>query len=92
MPVDVGTDSCLLLDSQGVACESLNFGSVARLATSVSLIARVRGRTARNIPLVRPVAVHVGADTFLVIFGAILAPKSIGLDAVDEAWITNVST
>ena len=84
MPVDVETNSRLLLDRQCVAGESLDFGSVARLATSVGLIARICGRTARNIPLVGPVAVHVCADAFLVILGAILAPKSIGLDAVDE--------
>ena len=78
VPVDVELDTAGVGNLLGVLDEDLVLRGVAGLLATVGLVARVGGRTALNVPFVRPVAVDVGADArSAVTLLTVLAPQTV---------------
>lgn len=86
VPVDVELDTLAVLESLGEGDESLVLGGVAGREALVGLAALVGRGAAGELPLVRPVAVDVGAYARRAGAGlAVLAPETIVGLGVDEA-------
>jgi hypothetical protein len=78
----------LLGDGEGVVGQNLVLGGVAGSKAAVSLRAGVGRGAAGNVPLVRPVAVDVGADASRSSTGlTVLAPETSALVGEDETWV-----